>query len=58
LAQKLNQKVAFESLVEQLGEEIKVGYKGSLEDDGYVRGIEQFDWVGGIMSADFGVFNW
>lgn len=57
LPEKLDQEVASEPLVEQLGEEIEVGDKSGLEDDWDVGSVEQFDRVGRVMSADFGVFD-
>lgn len=57
LAEQLDQKVASEFLVEELGEEVEVGDKSGLEDDWDVGGVEELDGVGGVMSADFGVLD-
>lgn len=44
-AQQLNQEVAAIALVEELGDEVEVGDKRALQDDGHVGGVEQLDGV-------------
>ena len=57
LSEQLDEEVSSETFVEHLGEEIEVGHQGGLKDDGDVRGVEQFDGVGSVMSANFGVLH-
>ena len=44
-AEELDELVATVVLVEELGDEVEVGDKGRLQDDGHVGGVEQLDWV-------------
>ena len=57
LSEQLDEEVSSEAFVEHLGEEIEVGHQGGLKDDGDVRGVEQFDGVGSVMSANFGILH-
>lgn len=61
LAEEPDEKVALELLVEDLREEVEVGDEGSLQDDGDVRGVEQLNGVGLLVSLHFpaahGKFN-
>jgi hypothetical protein len=41
LSEKTDEEVSFEFLIENLREEIQIGNKGCLEDDGNVRSVEQ-----------------
>jgi hypothetical protein len=41
----VDEDVVREAAIEELGEEVEVGDKGSLKDDGDVRGVEQLDAV-------------
>jgi hypothetical protein len=39
------------TLVQELGDEVQVGHKGGLEDDGHVGGVEQFDGVAALLAT-------
>lgn len=43
--QKTNDEVTVEVSVKNLREEVKVRNKGTLEDDGHVRGVEKLDGI-------------
>mmetsp|Transcript_10940 Transcript_10940/g.20936 ORF Transcript_10940/g.20936 Transcript_10940/m.20936 type:complete len:213 (+) Transcript_10940:557-1195(+) len=51
LSEKLDKDVLRVSLVEQLGEEVKVGHQSSLENDRDVGGVEELDGVGSSVST-------
>ena len=57
-AEQVDQEEATKSLVQKLREEIQVGDQGSLQNDGDVRGVEQLDGVGALLTTVFGVFDW
>ena len=46
LSKEANNEVALELSVENLGEEVEVGDKSGLEDDGDVGGVKELDGVG------------
>jgi len=50
-AEKTNKEVRAVTLVQKLGEEVKVGHEGGLEDDRDVRCVEQLDWVRALLAT-------
>ena len=50
LAQQPDDEVGSEALEQQLGDEVQVGDKGGLQDDGHVAGVEQLDGVGALRT--------
>ena len=52
LSKETDEEVTFELLVEDLGEEVQVRHKGSLQDDGDVRSVEQLDWIWLLITLD------
>ena len=52
LAEERNDKVALKLLIQNLGEEVEVGDKSGLQDDGDVAGVEKLDGVGLFISLN------
>ncbi len=53
-AQQVDEEVAGELGGEHLRDDVEVGDKGGLEDDGDVAGVEELDWVAGGLAAEAG----
>merc|ERR1712070_1095713 len=56
--QKLHKYVSAVTLVKQLREEVQVGNQRGLEDDRNVRGVEQLDGVGALLTTVLLVLDW
>mmetsp|Transcript_14671 Transcript_14671/g.32200 ORF Transcript_14671/g.32200 Transcript_14671/m.32200 type:complete len:216 (+) Transcript_14671:50-697(+) len=52
LAQKVDEHVGLEALVEELREEVEVGDERGLQDDGDVGGVEQLDGIRAHLPSD------
>lgn len=50
-AQQADQQVATEAGRQHLGDDIKVGHQGGLQDDGDVGGVEKLDRVGVVLAS-------
>ena len=46
LTKEIHERIKWIPSVQKLGHKVQVGYQGSLQDDGDVRGVEQLDRVG------------
>ena len=57
LSKEINNEVSSEFLGENLREEVEIGNKGSLENNGNVRGIEQLDGVWLLVTLHFSTAN-
>jgi len=53
LADERDKEIAFELAMKHLTQEVQVRNKGSLQDDGNVASVEEFDWVGSAVTSDF-----
>ena len=58
LADERDKEVTFELAVKHLTQEVQVWNKGSLEDDGDVGGVEQFDRVGRVLATVASRLDW
>lgn len=50
-AQQVNQEVATEASGEHLRDDVQVGHKGRLEDDGNVGGVEELDGISVVLAT-------
>ena len=57
-AQKSDRQVATKLLVQQLRDEVQVGHKCRLKDDGHVGCVEQLDWVRALCASPLSTSYW
>lgn len=50
-SKQINQEVSTEASREHLRDDIEVGHKGRLQDDGNVRGVEELDGICVVLAT-------
>ena len=58
LTKQVDEEITLESLVQQLREEVDVRDERRLQNDGSVRRVEEFDWVGPHLATNLLMFHW
>lgn len=57
-AENVDQDVSAKTSGQHLGDDVEIGDERRLEDDGNVGGVEELNWVGRVLAAVAGGFDW